>query len=111
MLGTVVAEIAHPVPALWAPPTDVNAVLCGEETGVLDIVFVGPSRGAVEVFCVLRQLARAATGEHEEDADAQEAPSEDDHLALEERPANPLILRRAIPPSPRNPRQPLGDAA
>src|ERR1035441_10538395 len=106
----VMAEIAQPMSSLRAPPADVDSVFCGEQPGVPDIVFVGPARGAVEIFRVFGQLASAAAGEYKEDAHARKTPCEDDHLALEERPANPLILRSTIAPSPRDPRERLGYA-
>src|SRR5471032_2411783 len=56
VFGTVMAEIVQPMSAFGAPAADVDAVLCSEESGVPDIVFVGPARGAVEVFRVFRQL-------------------------------------------------------
>ena len=110
VLWPVVAEIAQAMSALPAPPTDIHAVLCGEKAGIPDILFVGPPGGAVEIFCVLRQLASTAPGEHEEDSDAQETPRENDHLALEKWPANLLILPGAIAPSPRDPGERLVDA-
>src|SRR5471030_1770922 len=103
------AEVTQPVSSLRAPPANVDSVFCGEQPCVPDIVFVGPARGAVEIFRVFRQLARTAAGEYEENAHARKTPCEDDHLALEERPANPLILRSAIAPSPRDPRERLVD--
>src|ERR1019366_5974101 len=110
VFGAVMAEVTQPVSSLRAPSADVDSVFCGEQPGVPDIVFVGPARGAVEVFRIFCQLARAATGEYKENADARKTPCEDDHLALKERPANPLILRSAIAPSPRDPRERLVDA-
>src|SRR5471030_2265876 len=109
VLGAVMTEVTQPVSSLRAPTADVDSVFCGEQPGVTDIVFVGPARGAVEILCVFCQLACAAAGEYEEDANARKTPCEDDHLALEERPANPLILRSAIAPSPRDPRERLVD--
>ena len=111
VFGTVVAEVIQSVSALRTPAADVHAVPCGQQPGVADIVLVGPSRGAMEILGVLRELACAAACEHEENTDAEEAPREDDHFAFEEWPANPLILRSAIAPSPRDPREGLVDAA
>src|SRR5471030_261168 len=104
------AEVTQPVSSLRAPPANVDSVFCGEQPCLPDIVFVGPACGAVEIFRVFRQLARATAGEYEENADARKTPCEDDHLAHEEWPANPLILRSAIAPSPRDPRERLVDA-
>ena len=50
----VVAEVTQPVSALRAPSTDIDASLCVQETGLADVVFVGPSRGSVQVLRVLR---------------------------------------------------------
>src|SRR5471032_3194431 len=44
VFGTVMAEITQPVSSLRAPSANVDAVFCGEQSGLLDIVFVGPAR-------------------------------------------------------------------
>jgi hypothetical protein len=91
MFRAVVSEIALPASALRAPPADVNTVLRREKTRLADIIFVGPSCGAVEVFGILCEFASAMTSQQKEDTNAQKTANEYDQLALKERAANPLI--------------------
>jgi hypothetical protein len=91
MFRAVVSEITLPASALRAPPADVNTVLRREKTRLADIIFVGPSCGAVEVFGILCEFASAMTSQQKEDTNAQKTANEYDQLALKERPANPLI--------------------
>ena len=111
VFGTIVTEVIQSVSAFRTPAADVDAVFGCEQPGIAHIVLVGPLRGAMEVLSILREFACSAVREDEENTDTQETPCEHDHFALEERPANPLILRRAIAPPPRNPREGLVDAA
>jgi hypothetical protein len=64
----------------------------------------------LKVLRVLRELARATAGENEEDADTEQTAREDDHFALEEWLANPLIAGSAIPPAPDDPGKGLVNA-
>ena len=91
MFGAVVLEVAQPASAFRAPPADVNTMLRREKTRFVDIIFVGPSRGAVKVFGILREFAGAMTSQQKKDTNAQKTANEYDQFAFKERPANPLI--------------------
>jgi hypothetical protein len=92
MFGAVVSEITLPASGFRAPPADVNSMLRREKTRFADIIFIGPSCGAVEVFGILCEFAGAITGKQKEDTDAQETPNKYDKLGFKEGPAN-LFLR------------------
>ena len=73
MLGAVVPQIVKVLAAIPAPCADISALPARGEPGIPDVVFIGPTRGAVQVLGILHQLAGAAIRHHEEDGDASEA--------------------------------------
>src|ERR1017187_6289056 len=111
VFGAIMTEVIQSVSALMTPATDVDTVLCCEQSCIAHIVLVGPSRRAVKVLGVLRELACSAVCEDKEDADTEQTAREDDHFPLEEWLANPLIARSAILPSPDDPGKGLVDSA
>ena len=109
MLRTVVAQIVEVLAAIAAPGADINALPACSEPGIPDVVFIGPTRGAVQVLGILHQLAGAAIRHHEEDGNTSEAADEDDHFADEQRLPNTLVLGSGVVPSPDHPGKGLID--
>ena len=92
MFGTVVPQIVKVLAAITAPCADISALPARGEPGIPDVVFIGPTRGAVQVLGILHQLAGAAIRHHEEDGNTSERADQDHHFADEQRLPNTLVL-------------------
>src|SRR5205085_12634441 len=86
--------------AITAPCADICALPARSKPGIPDVVFIGPTRGAVQVFCILHQLARAAIRHHEEDGNTAERADQHHHFADEQRLPNTLVLGGGVVPPP-----------
>src|ERR1044072_4237840 len=61
----------------------------------------------MQVLRVFGELARPSIRENKKERYAQKTAGEDDHFAFEKRSSDPLVLRGAVPPAPKDPRERL----
>src|ERR1039458_10379754 len=55
VFGAVMTEVIQSVSAVMTPATDIDTVLCCEQSCIAHIVLVGPSRGTMEVLGIFRR--------------------------------------------------------
>src|SRR5690554_4307185 len=103
MFRTVVSQIMEAPGTFAVPAADVNALARIQQTGAADVVFLRPTRRAVQVLGILRKLASSPVRRGEEDGNGEHRSGENDDFALEQRLPDLRITSSAIRPAPFTP--------